>query len=256
MIASPEQVSNIYLYMNLSFNAYCGSVVLGGQWSCPYCQSTVADDDVNGYILTSASLKTIFVVFRGSLSVQNLVNDLYLLKTNYPPGGTNAQVASGSYKSYQAVQHLVLNAMDKLLSQYPNYKIRLTGHSLGGVLAVLASLDLYQHFPQVTPLNTEIYTYGEFRIGNKQFAMYVLSTGIPNFRVVHGADRVPHTPSKTLGFIHSGLEYWIRDNETKLIEICPAEFESDECSNSLDSLDLLLNLSDHVSYTGHDILCS
>lgn len=86
-LLSKDQVNNAYLYAGLSANAYCRRVVLLGLWFCPNCGS-VPDAkiektffsllyDTNGYIITSASQKAIFLVFRGKYIIIKKTINIY-----------------------------------------------------------------------------------------------------------------------------------------------------------------------------------
>ncbi|KAI8066529.1 lipase [Gongronella butleri] len=254
--ASTQQVDTVYLRAQLAANAYCRNVVPGNTWSCPNC-GAVSDakivksfqsslDDTNGYFITSDSLKTIFLSFRGTNSIRSAIVDIEFVKTAYTPvSGTN--VHDGFYKSYLEVQSTVLTTMQGLIQQYPNYNVEVTGHSLGAAQAVFAALDFFQRFNSLSPSNLFIYTYGEPRVGDPAFAAYVKSTNIPKIRVIHASDIVPHLPPMAMGFLHSGLEYWIKDNQSKLTQICNADFESKDCA---DSTVPFLSLLDHLDYYG------
>ncbi|KAI8332678.1 Alpha/Beta hydrolase protein [Chlamydoabsidia padenii] len=257
-IASSGQVSVSYLRAELAANAYCRKVVPGNVWDCPHCDSAVSDakielsfttilDDTNGYIITSKSQKTIFLVFRGTNSIRSAIVDLQFIKSKYPPVDNGAEVHTGFYQSYLSVQKKVVTTMDKLFTQYPDYKIDVSGHSLGAAQAVIATMDLFQRFTHISPSNTNLYTYGEPRVGNQKFAAYVKSTGIPKIRTVHSSDIVPHLPPMAMGFVHSGTEYWIKDDQSKATEICQAEFESESCSNTAVPF---LSITDHLEYYG------
>lgn len=76
----------------------------------------------------------------------------------------------------------------------------ITGHSLGGALAVMAAAHLQNKYKMVQYL----YTQGQPRVGNDNFAQF-MTKFIPNtYRIVHYADQVPHVPQSVLGFKHSG----------------------------------------------------
>ena len=76
----------------------------------------------------------------------------------------------------------------------------ITGHSLGGALAVMAAAHLHNKYKMVEYL----YTQGQPRVGNDKFAQFMTQL-IPNiYRIVHYADQVPHVPQSVLGFKHSG----------------------------------------------------
>ena len=76
----------------------------------------------------------------------------------------------------------------------------ITGHSLGGALAVMAAAHL-QHKYKVVEL---LYTLGQPRVGNYYFASF-MTQFIPNtYRIVHYTDIVPHIPIYGSGFRHFG----------------------------------------------------
>ncbi|CAO3617674.1 unnamed protein product [Cunninghamella blakesleeana] len=253
--ASQAQVDTAYFYAELSANAYCRQVVPLGIWLCPHCKSAVNDakiektftsllSDTNGYIVTSASKQTIYLAFRGTNSFRSFFTDLNFIPADYPPvKGT--KVHPGFYKSYVEVQKTVITTMQSLIQKYPNYKVDVVGHSLGGAQAELATLDLYQRFEQLTPDNLHLYTVGEPRVGTPPYAAYFLSTKINKIRTVHKSDLVPHLPPMASGFLHTGTEYWIKDDDTKLTQICQATYESAFCSNTAVPF---LSLLDHLQY--------
>ncbi|KAI8066526.1 catalysis At the Interface: the anatomy of A conformational change in A triglyceride lipase [Gongronella butleri] len=254
--ASAVQVDAAILRAKLAASSYCRGVAPGGKWSCPHCDAVPdgkivktfksKSSDTNGFILQSDSLQNFFIVFRGTNSIKSAIVDIKFKKVDYPPV-KGSQVHDGFLKSYLEVQSDVILTMQSLMEQYPNYKIDVTGHSLGASQAMLGALDLYQRFESVTPSNLQIFTFGEPRTGNPHFASYMIDTKIPKFRVVNDNDLVPHLPAMSLGFVHSGLEYWIQ-NDKKTTQICKALFfENKKCS---DSTPPFLNFFDHLSYFG------
>jgi hypothetical protein len=77
-----------------------------------------------------------------------------------------------------------------------------TGHSLGGALAVVAAARALRDL-QVQP--TAIYTYGSPRPGGTQFAAaYTPVLGDSTFRLVDGTDLVATVPPSFAGFRHVG----------------------------------------------------
>jgi predicted lipase len=108
--------------------------------------------------------------------------------------------------------------IQKLLQIYRNADIILTGHSLGGALAVMAAADLQSIFGKVK----QLYTFGQPRVGNAAFANY-MTNFIPNtFRVIDYGDQVPHVPQSILGFKHSGYEVWYYERGMSQYKICPS----------------------------------
>lgn len=66
----------------------------------------------------------------------------------------------------------------------PDYKIVITGLSLGGAIARCTCFFLNDRnqFPGAA---YELYTFGEFRVGNIPFAEYMNSLNMTSVRVVH-----------------------------------------------------------------------
>jgi hypothetical protein len=117
--ASTAQVATSFRRAELAANAYCRKVVPGNQWDCPHCQSSVNDakieltfttvlDDTNGFVITSKSQKTIFLVFRGK-SGQNGCQQYLMFKLRFACfSGTNsirsAIVVSAELKLFAGVR--------------------------------------------------------------------------------------------------------------------------------------------------------
>ncbi|HET6376516.1 MAG TPA: lipase family protein [Methylocella sp.] len=80
-------------------------------------------------------------------------------------------------------------------------RIFLTGHSLGGALAVLAADRILKGGGRVDA----VYTFGMPRPGTKEFAAaYNERIGGRTYRLVYGCDLVPALPPPALGFRHVG----------------------------------------------------
>jgi hypothetical protein len=86
--------------------------------------------DTRGYIGYATSHSTIYVVFRGSSSIQNWLSDLDAVLTPYPLC-SDCNVHKGFYVTEQSCYSNVLTQVKNLKSKYPNYSVIVTGHSLG-----------------------------------------------------------------------------------------------------------------------------
>ncbi|KAG2236760.1 hypothetical protein INT48_006944 [Thamnidium elegans] len=236
-IAGADLQNDLKFHAALSATAYCRGVVPLGRWNCRNCRKYVPDgkllvtfssliSDSNGYVLRSDAKETIYLVFRGTNSI-------------------HAKVHVGFLASYNEIVRLFFPRIQKELTMYPNYKLVITGHSMGGAQAVLAGLDFYQRDKRFTPKNLSIYTVGCPRIGNPDFAYYVDSTGISVHRSVNDRDIVPHLPPQAVGFLHPGVEAWSLSK--KVSQICASNIETKECSNSIVPFTSIL---DHLSIYG------
>ena len=66
------------------------------------------------------------------------------------------------------------------------------------------SLDAGQH--------RGVYTYGQPRVGNKQFAHFYNTGKHVSWRVTHWHDSVPHLPLEWQGFWHTATEVFYNEN--------------------------------------------
>ncbi|CAH2053720.1 unnamed protein product [Thlaspi arvense] len=127
----------------------------------------------------------------------------------------------GKRSAYYAVH----KTLKRLLSEHENAQFVVTGHSLGGALAVL--------FPTLLVLKEEtemmkrllgVYTFGQPRIGNREIGNFMkdqLNHPVDRyFRVVYCNDLVPRLPydDKTFLYKHFGLCLYYDSfyNETKV----------------------------------------
>lgn len=110
-------------------------------------------------------------------------------------------------------------------------------------MGVLAAPEMKDTFGNIAGM----YTFGQPRVGNAEFAKY-LDTVIGAFRVVHNGDLVPHIPPASFTFVHGSTEIWY-DEAMQTYKTCQGD--SNSCSNSLPvtslntgdhSMDLYLNL--------------
>ncbi|MER6692902.1 lipase family protein [Streptomyces minutiscleroticus] len=159
------------------------------------------------------------LVFRGTEVGGVTLTDIYTdinAETVAYPNAIGASVHVGFLRSFKYlwpdVAHtLVENKVDHLF---------ITGHSLGGALAVLAACELVENSLSMLPrpLQKELhhaqlafrglYTFGQPMVGNQAFADHFQEImGGKTFRHVYQSDIVPRLPPRTAGnFRHFGRE--------------------------------------------------
>jgi hypothetical protein len=258
--------------LDLSNAAYCerDDIV---NWSCPPCKrlqaagivpsSTpiVIDGVVGGFGVvkkwgTRAVIAVlpgygISVAFRGSANITNWLEDFdFFGLVPYHDACPTCRVHEGFYQSWFSLARPVLQAVSDLHAESPKAEILVTGHSLGAAQAVLAATELY--YDKGLPV-TQVYTYGQPRVGNRAFRQFY-NNGTSkrqyakpgaSFRVVHWRDPVPQLPFNWLGFEHTSTEVWYNEHSSNFT-VCDGSGEDPKCSRSL-GLDLL-DASDHTSY--------
>lgn len=169
----------------------------------------------------------IIIAFRGTYSLTNTVLDLSTIPQEYVPypdpgdGGTqgngtnkrctNCTVHMGFMESWRQARKLVLPVLEDVRASYPDYPLRLVGHSLGGAVACLAALELKVALGWD---NLVVTTFGEPQTGNAGFVEFVdtvfglaeLDGYDPDLekrvyrRVTHVDDPVPQLPLSEWGF--------------------------------------------------------
>lgn len=110
-----------------------------------------------------------------------------------------------------------------LLQENPsknNCKLLLTGHSLGGALAVLIAYRL-SFLPQFSSKIQAIYTYGAPRVGNRKFKE---SCKVAHYRFNYGNDPVPALPS--IRYEHHGQLYYLPASNPGVISKDSQNFQS------------------------------
>ncbi|RKF53624.1 Lipase A [Golovinomyces cichoracearum] len=142
---------------------------------------------------------------------------------------TNCTVHKGFWTSYQQIRPRLFSKISSLRKKFPNYRLDLVGHSLGGAVAALAGLDLklLGYEPIVT-------TFGEPRVGNTGFRDYMDATfnlrsqnsishlDMPSSkdhyrRVTHTSDPMPLLPPQDFGYRPHAGEVFISKRDLPVV---------------------------------------
>ncbi|CAM9155887.1 unnamed protein product [Chrysoparadoxa australica] len=240
-----------------SIAAYCEEYE-GRSWSGPTSGFEVSKTiyskelDVKGYVGYKLGLG-IVVAFRGTASFDNWITDFkYAQAPVAYEGCEGCLVHEGFYKCAQAVVADVWEEIRRIRTKMPITALShvyVTGHSLGGAISTLVSLELADHMRVVN------YSFGSPRIGNDDFAAYTASTLPSAVRVVHQADLIPHMPLRAWGYKHHPTEMWETEDPDGGIHIreCDGSGEDPSCSASYPWFHC--SLGDHARYLGLEISC-
>lgn len=129
----------------------------------------------------------LIVAFRGTSSRKDWETNLH---AGLPEDDIHAGFHAGVKEVWSAIAAAVKEAGER--------KIWITGHSLGGALAVIAASKMIAPFEGVV-------TFGQPRAGGKLFAQRCQTAfGDRHLRVINDQDAVPRVPPFTGGFRHSG----------------------------------------------------
>lgn len=114
----------------------------------------------------------------------------------------------------------VCKQVEKLYLENPNISVVLSGHSMGGCVAMILVAELATLFPDVKFI---LYTFGCPRVGNYAFVQYVKSLkNLVVYRVVNGSDMLPElmpavapnytNPDRPYFYNHCGTVYTFDEN--------------------------------------------
>ncbi len=104
-----------------------------------------------------------------------------------------------------------LDAIFKYLEEYEllGREIVITGHSLGGALAVLFATKFRCMHPKIAENKIcEVVTFGAPAVGLKKFKLFYGSLNEKTMRVINKSDAVPFTPPAF--YYHVGGEIWLQ----------------------------------------------
>jgi len=238
----------------IAFSSYCPPSNLK-EWNCFYCDyqgsvnvtvtSIIFDQETETLAFIGYHGKTIQVSIRGTVasSVINWITDFNFKLVPLDDNRPDIKVHSGFRDAFEKTKSSIRNAVTSTKKLCPSCnKIMVTGHSLGGAIATLISLDLIN----LSNLPVIEYSFGSPRVGSPEFAEYYSSSGISeSWRMVHNKDIVPHLPVLLVGYQHVPIEIWEISDTFKQ---CDNSGEDPNCSDSVK----IPSINDHLFYMGID----
>ncbi|HUE57678.1 MAG TPA: lipase family protein [Candidatus Udaeobacter sp.] len=159
-------------------------------------------ESTTGYV--AKNQRYAVLAFRGTTKdLRDIVTDI---KIRFYRDKEGVEIATGFGEAFTLVEGEVRKTVGNLDPSLPLY---ITGHSLGGALAVIASTRI-----RPSDRIAACYTFGCPRVGNTEFAEQLWK--VPVYRQVHASDIVPRLPF-SFGYRHAGDLRYIKRSD-KLIE--------------------------------------
>jgi hypothetical protein len=253
-----------YTFYKLAGASYCPDVE---KWECKPCVASNqtlksvlrfsnSSTDTVAYVAAYDDINTgdtnIIVSFRGTETLTNWLENLRIAKTDRQMSCSGCKVHSGFLDSWTPIATPVVNEIRRLQFRYPSARLYTTGHSLGGALAVVAAYCLeYDHHLKIAG----VFTYGQPRVGNKEFADFynLKSDTHVTWRITHHRDIVPHLPERLFGFYHEATEvYYGNDGPADgSYRVCDGSGEDPQCSDQY--VITAVSVWDHLHYFGEAI---
>lgn len=174
--------------------------------------------------ITTYDTSYIIIGFKGTSSVRDAITDVSFnlvppVKLDFPPAATanDSMIHSGFQEALIDIEPILMKELRKFRSIPKDTKVIITGHSLGGALAICCSmLSSMRKFlgakmgmaSDTVPLR--VITFGSPRVGNEGFSKsleLVKNLGIQRF--TNSGDVVPFLPRIYDGYSHAGIEFRI-----------------------------------------------
>jgi predicted lipase len=169
---------------------------------------------------------TVIIAFRGTREdIDWKISNLKILPIKLRDCGKQSE----SIRVHQGF-HNTLNFIDKTTQKrsldaiiahiqqnhlFNGRKIVITGHSLGGALAILFAVKLrYYNSDYFNRHISEIVTFGSPAVGFKGFQNFYQELDDKTIRIVNNSDIVPFTPP--LFYRHIGKQIWLRESSSFL----------------------------------------
>jgi hypothetical protein len=165
--------------------------------------------------LVAETDKFAVVAFRGTTSRRDFLTDLNIFTSRANVADREVRVHAGFYEAFRTIEGQLHKC---LRAQRPELPLYLTGHSLGGALALVAAAA----FGGTDGLGDRIaavYTFGAPRVGGPDFPVIVKA---PHYRVVNSGDAVPLVPPNWIsGYRHTGTPILLKKDSDKPIRTSP-----------------------------------
>ncbi|KAJ4390131.1 hypothetical protein N0V93_007605 [Gnomoniopsis smithogilvyi] len=168
------------------------------------------ETDVLGFIAVDSTTQEIIISVRGSVSLHNWLADVVWARQP----STMCRGCWAHLGFLFACSEIARNVNATLFSAtklFPNYKITLTGHSLGAAVGTLLAMRLRDMGYEM-----DLYTYGSPRVGNEALASYISHQKGrdwpgPSWRTRYDAAEIEVCTGYANAACNAGAPWWVLD---------------------------------------------
>ncbi|KAG8424954.1 hypothetical protein J3458_001705 [Metarhizium acridum] len=261
---SETDLTNMKFYSQHSAAAYCnyntavGKPIVCKDTTCPLVMqnrpvvmaSMVGRfTGIGAYVAVDSIRKEVIFSIRGSNNIRNYITDVIFAWRNCDLA-PQCKLHTGFAEAWDEIKDAATTAIKSAREKNPGYKVVVTGHSLGGAVAIISAAYLRRD-----GIPIDLYTYGAPRVGNDKFANWFSSQQVGQWRVTHENDPVPRLPPIFTGYRHVTPEYWLSGGdafqtvyELSEIRVCKG-IANIKCNASRFITDILAHLY-YLGYTG------
>jgi hypothetical protein len=183
---------------------------------------------------------SIYVSFRGSADLSDVITDIKAIQEPYNFVSTTGKVSVGFQRAYTGndttpIESTILSKLDELTLTGNFKNLYITGHSLGAALALLAFPDFSQNVSNID--NVVMYNFAGPAAGDSNWVSTYEGEYAPNrlsFRIVNKNDLVPMLPPLELDCTDPPYSYFHVDNKFEITfgtQLPPLpDFADDDCN--------------------------
>lgn len=219
-----ELLQKFNLMAQYSAAAYCpgnnngtGMLITCASGNCPLVEAAKAHGafefentlwtDDTGFVAIDDVNQLIVLAFRGSESLTNWRVNLNGIR-RHTDLCKHCHVHGGFWDAWTEIRDKVKTKVLGAVTNHPNYRLVITGHSLGGAIAILAAGE-FRKINHDLAARTQLYTFGSPRVGNGHTAAFLTYQSSLSFRITSMSDPVPREPPLLFGYRNTSPEYWI-----------------------------------------------
>lgn len=148
----------------------------------------------------------IYLTFRGTESLKDVYFDIDIRRHKLDNG---CKIHNGFFEQFNCLKSQIINDINNHINEIN--EINITGHSLGGALATIASAyfgDIYKS----NNIKINCYTFGSPRVGNYKFVEWFQSCVDENWRICNNSDPIPSLPI-SYRFYHVNNKINLKNNK-------------------------------------------
>ena len=136
----------------------------------------------------------VYIVLRGTVLAQEWLEDAKVCQVPYPYRRKTGMTHKGFTRVYRSVRLQIMKTVGELARTRGIETLYVTGHSLGGAVAMLAAVDLHANLhPRI---RTILYTFAQPRTGSVRFTDFVDEQMDQSWRIVNRNDSVCGVPGE------------------------------------------------------------
>ncbi|KKA27795.1 hypothetical protein TD95_003567 [Thielaviopsis punctulata] len=194
----------------------------------------------------------IVLSYRGTVDIRNWIVNLSFSQSSCEELIEDCEAHQGFLWAWSETKDAVMSGIAAATAEFPSYKIIVTGHSLGGAMATLATAYLRNAFYKL-----DLYTYGSPRVGNLMFVQLVTNQLGSENRVTKLDDPVPRLPPIFTGYYHTSPEYWIDEGADDSVNTTASEITMCDgyANTNCNGGQLGLSIDAHLTYFQHTGAC-